>query len=1506
MGEPACILIVDDDPNQRVTLVDILTLEGYLAISAATGKEALQLAQEYEVSVALIDLQLTDMPGLKVLRTIKALSADIECILVTGFASQDSAIDALNAGSYSYLQKPFETDRLLLLIRHAVEQHDARLALRESQNLYSTFLDGMKESAFLKDEKFKYILSNKMHQDSIGRKLSEIINYSDYDIFGAEIANEFRRLDELVLKQKGVVVEVHNFGGRIFETRKFPVPLKNGGIGIGGYSRDVTESKFTDDWLRVQSAALEAAANAIAIMDSNGVIQWVNQAFTQLTGYSREEAIGQTGSILRSGLYEETFYDEMWKTIRAGKFWRKEVVNRRKDGTLYPEDETITPLVDDSGKISYFIDIKQDISERNQIETELKKRATQMALINDVSRKIAAELDLQSLLGVAAHLVHITFNYHHVGLFTYDAASKLLTMKATAGYFTHVFPPNHQIKLGQGLVGRAAESGAKMLSNQVKEDPDYINHFPEMLSTQAELSLPLKIGKRLLGVLDVQSPNENAFNQEDLLVLETLADQMAIAMDNAALYQKAQSEIEVRQRSEKDLLKRVTELELLYESGLVFNKLGEPKKIAQKLVDLMQEKLRWQYIAICYYHPEEQLLELLALHVHDGKVTSEKKNIKKSINDINASMSIGISGWVVRHGQSVLSNDPTHDVRYVEVVPGIQCGMYVPIQMGGKVFGLICVESEIKDAFSQSDLHLTETLASQAAIAFENSGLYVEVQKELTERKKAEEELLIHRNNLELLVQERTAQFQKAKEEAELASREKSDFLAMMSHEIRTPLNGVIGLTSLALETKLDERQQNYLHQAQASGEYLLATINDILDFSKIEAGKLELETQQFELDDVLRSVSDMLARRADEKNLEFIFHTSPGIPRGLRGDPVRLRQILLNLVSNAIKFTATGDVVLKVDVLEKTLKNTLIRFSVKDKGIGMTEEQISRLFVPFMQADTSITRRYGGTGLGLTITHRLVSLMKGEIKVISEEGKGSEFIVDLRFEYNTATNEETQILYPFMRNLRVLLIEDNLETRKFLTNTLQAFACDVKATSFTAQGLSLLKKMSVEQPYHAILIDRSLMENNSKLNIIRHIREELNLADPPVIILLGDSLHTGEDGGSKADAYLQKPVTATQLLDALSVALGFEANTRKEQVRKKVTTGVLKTLPGKRILVVEDNTINQWVAKEMLQNLGVHVTLANHGEEALQLLADQSKQFDAILMDIQMPGMDGYQTTALIRQQREYAFAKLPIIATTAHALIGEREKALDAGLNDYLPKPLDMEMLINTLLRWLSPSPTQPVTELPSAQVVEQENAVVAEMPQGLDSAAALARLGGNQPLYFRLLGMFRANQAGTALEIRQAFKKGDTERAHRLAHTLKGVAASIGATTLSEAARKLENNLNERSTAKFFELIEKVDVLLLDVINAIDAVSRIEVQEMKAEELVLPITKADVQALAKSLQENDSHAVQLINRLSGQVSVGEQKNDLKQLEDLIRRYEFEKAHQLLVSFEPKWKVL
>ena len=826
----------------------------------------------------------------------------------------------------------------------------------------------------------------------------------------------------------------------------------------------------------------------------------------------------------------------------------------------------------------------------------------------------------------------------------------------------------------------------------------------------------------------------------------------------------------------------------------------------------------------------------------------------------------GLTSKIIESAKPLLCETLQQQIDQGVVIATGDCETYLgaPILVGKEAIGVLSVQHPEPSRYTQDDMRLVSTIAANLGIALENARLFTESQaaKEALENRVNE---LDHARRAMLNMMK---DLDEARNEAQDATRAKSEFLANMSHEIRTPMNAIMGMAHLALKTDLTPKQYDYLKKVDISAKSLLGIINDILDFSKIEAGKMDMESADFQLEDTLDNISTLVGIKTQEKGLELLFKTDPSVPTVLVGDPLRLGQILINLSNNAVKFTDTGEIVVSTKLVKKDKERVTLKFSVQDTGIGMTAEQAAKLFQPFIQANSSTTRKYGGTGLGLTISKRLVEMMGGKIWVESQAGKGSTFSFTADFGLGKEKAKKQYKPASELRGMKVLVVDDNATSRDILQEMLESFTFEVTVAASGPEGIRELESGKEDRPFELVVMDWK-MPGMDGIEASRRIKNHKDLSKIPPIILVTaygreEIMQQAEEVG--LEGFLLKPVNPSMLFDTIIQAFGEKVPeiARVEQ-RHEHEARSLEYLRGANILLVEDNEINQQVAKEILEGAGLNVAVAVDGQEGVNAVKENN--YDVVLMDVQMPVMDGYTATRKIREweggmwnsecgmkaedRRQKAedgaqasnlqpsTSNIPIIAMTAHAMAGDEQKSIEAGMNDHVTKPIDPDQLFAILEKWIKPKEKRTAIQEPavSVETSAEDKAISADgmLPEslpGFDLAAGLERLSGNKRLYRKLLVDFWTDYGGVVGEIRAALATQDFKQAHSLVHDLKGLAGNLEAKDLQAAAVEIEKVVKGQSqeTVSEKDLEEKFAVLKNTLEQALDAVKDLDHTEEK----------------------------------------------------------------------------
>ncbi|MDM8537496.1 response regulator [Desulfobacterales bacterium HSG17] len=751
----------------------------------------------------------------------------------------------------------------------------------------------------------------------------------------------------------------------------------------------------------------------------------------------------------------------------------------------------------------------------------------------------------------------------------------------------------------------------------------------------------------------------------------------------------------------------------------------------------------------------------------------------------------------------------------------------------------------------------------------------------------------LHIRKMQFCLQEKNKELRHAKEAAEASSLARSAFLANMSHEIRTPMNAISGFTSLALKNGLTHDQRDYLSKIQNASNSLLDIINDILDFSRIESEKLKIIKKEFRVQDIIEEIADMFAIQAAEKGIEMIIGISWNVPPVLFGDPGRIRQILVNLTQNALKFTDSGEIFIYIGCEKEKNDTLLLSFMVKDTGLGIPADKHKMIFSSFSQVDDSTTREYSGTGLGLAICRQLTELMNGDIRVESEPGKGSIFVCTIPFQKPDTSAGSLYFYDHALRGLKVLIADDNQSATRVIKDMVLSFGMDAETACSGAEALERLKSAAAaENPFQVLIIDWK-MPGLDGIAVTESIRNNPELSHIHIILISGfaeeqeisSAIETG------INVFLSKPVKPSVLYETIMRILD-----KKPVDLKSRSTGEQfheNGLKGVRILVAEDNEINQEVIEKILNGEGVSTDIANNGREALE--AVKSKEFDGVIMDVQMPVMNGYEATKKIRK-----FDKdIPIIAMTAYAMQGDREKCLKAGMDDYISKPVDPDLLYGVLMKWIRPMAR--LTKNPIGKKSYDFDPV-----DGIDVHSALDRLRGDRSLFRKLLMNFAKKWSDLPQKIYKALDRGNLEQVRILAHSLKGMAGNLSALELEKAAKELEILIRENNTKKLIGIDTKVKNVEKALAKVLKSIKNLEISgkdiavtpdvenEQKHPDIseIAPV----MSKLFKSLAAHKTDSEDILESFKYFMNSPDIEKEFKELESQVMVYDFKRAQKTL----------
>ena len=1277
------------------------------------------------------------------------------------------------------------------------------------------------------------------------------------------------------------------------------------------------------DSLALLSIALAQISEAVLITDTTAAIQYVNPAFTRMTGYSPGEVLGKHTRLLKSDQQDPVYYKELWTTILAGKVWRGELINRRKDGSLYTSQMSIIPVRDHSGAIASFVAIQLDVTVHRATEAALRSSEKTLEEVQRIAPlgswelnvetdafrgspgffrildwpPVAAAMPLSKMLpravpadGLARvrealdriRLTHEPFDLEHRmlrrdgtvrvvrsrGQLVADAKGKSTRLVGTTLDITEGKRAAAELKESekryrllfersqvgifhtslQGGVLQCNPAAARMLGydspaevlllpvtafyqrhadrdvllTRLRSEKNVTNHemwFRRKDGGSAWVLGNLSLVDEELGggiiegtIVDISERKraEQAVRESERFLhstLNALSSHVAIVDEtgtivavNAAWRRFAGMngcemtaceigsnylEVCAKASSSCDDAKAAAD-------GIQRALAGSEEEFTLEYPCHSPEQKRWFVMRVTPFADEGPVRVVIA---HEN--STSRKLAEEALRESEARYRLLFSEMVV--GFSLLEviydqNGSPCDHLYLEINSAFEAHTGLPREL---VLG-----KTIREVLPGIEPFWIETYGKVATTGvsahFENYAESLNRWFEVTAFRTQRGQLAVTFTDISERKQVEV-ETKKAKEAAEAANRAKSEFLANMSHEFRTPMNGVIGAAGLLLDTKLTAEQQQYAEIVRSSGEALLTVINDVLDFSKIEARKLMLDNTDFDLKLLLEDAVNVLAIRASEKQLELTCDLDPGTPWRLQGDSGRLRQVLVNLVGNAVKFTSQGEVNVKVRVEnaqpsaghtedESQVESAVtLRFTVTDTGIGFPEDRATSLFEPFMQGDGSSTRRYGGTGLGLTISRELVELMGGQIGATSQEGRGSTFWFTAVLGKQSADNSPAAKAPPHLRDAKILIVDDSATNRSLLLGILTSWRCRVEECNDAATALALLRKSADEgNPFQIALIDMSLPDGGGE-DLGRQIAADVRLKQTALLLMTAFG-QASDSGRLRANGFLgqiSKPVWERTLHEALLALSAPSVQPTLPVVSPAAQPGLLCEIRNARILLAEDNATSREVAAAMLKKLGYTADLVTNGVEALQALRE--RDYGLVLMDCGMPEMDGYEATRRIRGQQAAARdPDIPIIAITADAMSGDREKCLQAGMSDYLPKPVEPRQLAAILQKWL---------ERPTSALKPEDRAGPTETKAVFIQEEFLARLMGDRDLARKVIGSFLHDAPRQLLMLRNMAVAGNAGVARMQAHTLKGAAATVSA----EALRAVCFQAQEAAAAK-----------------------------------------------------------------------------------------------------------
>jgi len=1182
---------------------------------------------------------------------------------------------------------------------------------------------------------------------------------------------------------------------------------------------------------------LESTGEGMYGVDDNGKITFINPVACDILGYAQQELLGKyEHEIFHHSFKDGSKYPEDKCPIKSS--YKNGTVNQidnevfwRKDGKSFPIEYLATPIKEMEKIVGSVVSFR-DISKK--LESEKQIRISEMRL------KIATES-----AGIASwewylenNIFHFSEKYKEILGYSSDEEMDLEIWKS----YIHPDDVEKVNKFLDDLLTGKVEyyRNEYRLMNKEKSEYIWVMDFGKTVEYNKDGLPSYVIGvvydntERKEFELEIQQQGENLQEIFDISPIGVaVGANRKIEMINPALKNLIGAEVGDESKlyyADSDLYETI--LGKILKTGSVENLEMQLRHQNGEIIDVLANLKEIEYngnrAVLAWF------VDIRERKQFEMKIKNHGEKLQEIFDISPVAASISVDGEVVMTNSALIT------------LLGIDIGdsmllCYVDEKVRQDVLEKVKVYGEIENYELQMrhrNGQNVDAIANYREIEYNGARAVLAWFIDITERKSAEKEIII------------------AKNEAEAASKAKADFLAVMSHEIRTPMNAIIGMTYLIGKTELTQRQKEYIGKIQNSSQHLLGIINDILDFSKVESGKLEVEAVEFKLESVMNTLSNLVVDKANAKGLEIIFDIENSVPDDLIGDPLRIGQILINYVNNAIKFTEKGEIRVAIKIETKSERGVLLKFSVSDTGIGIGDEQKDRLFQGFQQGDTSITRKYGGTGLGLAISKKLALLMGGDAGFESKLGEGSTFWFTAWLGYRERT-KYSKIIKEDLKGKRVLVVDDNPSAKEVLVYLLSEMGFNVDKCSSGQEALNMIFEASQNEAYKIIFADCQMPVMDGFETGKRIL--EAQLQDPPKLILLTSC--GGDDIFIKAekigfDQVIIKPIKHSLLFATIMRILSveaYEAAAEQAQQMPANDNEALMTIKSSRILIVEDNEMNQEVAQAILQEAGFFTDIADNGKIAVEMV--QNSAYDLVLMDMEMPVMGGIEATRAIRKLGGYE--DLPVIAVTANVMQSDQELCTNSGMNDYITKPLDLSELWRILIKWIKPKDLS----LDSYNIVEaiDEDIDGFQNIEEIDLNLALKRLSDKKDLYLKIIKRFVASQSEAAVEIKEIIAKGDYETVARSIHSLKGLLGNIGAVKMQEVAMEIEQKFHKEIPLEDFH--NQLNEFLNRLEDLNDRIKK-ELPEEKDKGLLSDDSIVDyykiIKKLVKLLEDNNPLAV------------------------------------------------